>query len=169
MVEAFCWKNISKSTRDTTVQLLSNEEDTMTSRQHGPGSDQITPGLKTPLLPIKKLCSTKPSPLLAVYLIDILYTYCFSPGLYNGDFQSDLIGASMVVLNVSSVLGPESVSEALYRCLEQTCSPTFRHMGGLLFGLELLDNVIALVSLGVLLWSFCFVISEGWFKLRRKS
>ncbi|KAF7113547.1 hypothetical protein RHSIM_RhsimUnG0115700 [Rhododendron simsii] len=61
-------------------------------------------------------------------------------------------GASMVVSSVSSVLGeggqPESVSEALSHCLEQTCSPAFRHMGGLRFGLVLLDDIAALVSLG---------------------
>ncbi|KAG5527198.1 hypothetical protein RHGRI_028186 [Rhododendron griersonianum] len=58
----------------------------------------------------------------------------------------------MVVLSVSSVLGegeqPESVSEALSHRLELTCSPGFRHMGGSQFGLGLLDDVIAPVSLG---------------------
>ncbi|XP_058203687.1 uncharacterized protein LOC131317965 [Rhododendron vialii] len=136
------------------VQPLSNEE-TVTSTQHGPESDpthDIPPGPEMPLPPINKLSSTEPSPLLAVHLIDIIYTYCFTLRLYNGDWQSDPIGASMVVLSVSSVLGqgeqPESVSEALSHCLEQTCSPAFRHMGGLQFGLGLLDDVIALLSLG---------------------
>ncbi|KAG5563525.1 hypothetical protein RHGRI_006083 [Rhododendron griersonianum] len=136
------------------IQPLSNEE-TVTSAQHGPESDpahDIPPGPETPLPPINKLSSTEPSPLLAVHLIDIIYTYCFTLRLYNGDWESDPIGASMDMLSVSSVLGqggqPESVSEALSHCLEQTCSPAFRHMGGLQFGLGLLDDVIALLSLG---------------------
>lgn len=136
------------------VQPLSNEE-TVTATQHGLESDpahDIPPGPEMPLPPINKLSSTEPSPLLAVHLIDIIYTYCFTLRLYNGDWQSDPVGASMVVLSVSSVLceggQPESVSEALSHCLEQTCSPAFRHTGGLQFGLGLLDDVIALLSLG---------------------
>ncbi|KAI8533617.1 hypothetical protein RHMOL_Rhmol10G0023400 [Rhododendron molle] len=126
-----------------------------TSTRHGLESDpaqDIPPGPETPLPPINKLSSTEPSPLLAVHLIDIIYTCCFTLRFYNGDWQLDPIRASIVVLSVSSVLGeggqPESVSEALSHFLEQTCSPCFRHMGGLQFGLGLLDDVIALVSLG---------------------
>ncbi|KAL6179873.1 hypothetical protein ACLB2K_046544 [Fragaria x ananassa] len=58
----------------------------------------------------------------------------------------------MVVLSVSSVLGqggqPETVLEALSYCLEQTCSPAFRQMGRLQFGLGLVDDVISLLTLG---------------------
>lgn len=57
-----------------------------------------------------------------------------------------------MVLTVSSVLGfdshPEIVSEALAACLEQTCSPAFRHAGGFKFGLMLIDDAIRLLSLG---------------------
>ena len=58
----------------------------------------------------------------------------------------------MVVFSVSSVLGqggqPETVLEALSHCLQQICSPAFRHMGGLQFGFGVIDNVISLLELG---------------------
>nr|GEU86977.1 zinc finger HIT domain-containing protein 2 isoform X2 [Tanacetum cinerariifolium] len=54
--------------------------------------------------------------------------------------------------SISSVLGhngqPETVSEALSYCLEQMCSPAFRHMGGSQFGLGILEDVVSLMSLG---------------------
>lgn len=122
---------------------------------------EIPPGPKNPLPPIGKLSSTEPSPLLAVHLVDILYSYCFSLRLYNGEWQSDAIGSAMVVLSVSSVLSqggqPETVLEAVSHCLEQICSPGYRHIGGLQLGLQLIEDVISLLSLGgpALVCSLC--------------
>ncbi|GAB4857603.1 hypothetical protein Ancab_015510 [Ancistrocladus abbreviatus] len=90
-------------------------------------TSEIPPGPETPLPPISKLTSAKPSPLLGVHLIDIIYSYCFTLCLYNGDWQSDAIGAATV-----------------------TCSPPFKHMGGWDFGFSLLDNV---TSLDIVRWS----------------
>lgn len=57
-----------------------------------------------------------------------------------------------MVLIASSVLGqgghPEAVLETVSYCLEQICSPAYRHMGGLQFGFGLIDDVISLLSLG---------------------
>lgn len=115
-------------------------------------SNAIPPGPVNPLPPTGKISSTKPSPLLAVHLVDIAYTYCFTLRLYNGDWQSDTIGSAMVVLSFSSVIEqgaqPESVFEVVSHCLEQTCSSIYRHMGGLQFGLGVLDDVVALLTLG---------------------
>lgn len=115
-------------------------------------SNGIPPGPEEPLTPVSKLTSSEPSPLLALHLVDILYTYCFTLRLYNGDWQSDPLGSAMVVLGISSVLGqntqPGTVHAALSLCLEQTCSPSFKHMGGVGFGVGLLDDVILLLSLG---------------------
>ncbi|PQQ10599.1 zinc finger HIT domain-containing protein 2 [Prunus yedoensis var. nudiflora] len=123
-------------------------EDDLESNQ----ADEIPPGPDTPLPPVSKLSSTKPSPTLAVHLVDIIYSYCFTLRLYNGDWLSDATGSAMVLLSVSSVLGqggqPETVLEALSYCLEQNCSPAFRQMGGLQFGLGLIDDVITLLTLG---------------------
>lgn len=114
--------------------------------------NDIPAGPETPLPPLSKLTSVEPSPLLAFHLLDILYGYCFTLRLYNGEWQSDPSGASMVVLSVSSILGqaaqPESILEAVSYCLEQTCSPAFRHVGGLQFGFAILDDVTSLISLG---------------------
>ncbi|XWS61554.1 hypothetical protein CRYUN_Cryun07bG0135200 [Craigia yunnanensis] len=63
----------------------------------------------------------------------------FTLGVYNGDWQSDTIGSAMM---------PETVQEALSYCLEQTCSPAYSHIGGLQFGLALVDDVASLLSLG---------------------
>ncbi|KAK4268581.1 hypothetical protein QN277_025214 [Acacia crassicarpa] len=144
-------RNISLSKEGTQlVQPLSDDE-----KEDVPGNDEcsdIPPGPETPLPPVSSLSSREPSPLLTVHLVDILYSYCFTLRLYNGDWRSDALGSAMVALSVSSVLGqgeqPESVLEALSHCLEQVCSPAFRHMGGLQFGLNLIDDVISLLSLG---------------------
>lgn len=57
----------------------------------------------------------------------------------------------MTALSVSAVLGqggqPESVQEAMPFCLEQTCT-SYKHTGGLQFGLAAIDDVITLLSLG---------------------
>lgn len=129
------------------VQPITNEEADPLNKTY-----EVPPGPETALPPISKLTSTEPSPLLAIHLVDILYSYCFTLRLYNGDWESDPVGSTTVVLSISSVLGqngqPETVSEALSYCLEQTCSPAFRHMGGSQFGLGVLDDVVSLLSLG---------------------
>ncbi|ONI07553.1 hypothetical protein PRUPE_5G127300 [Prunus persica] len=136
------------------IKPLANEEESMSTEDdlESNQASEIPPGPDTPLPPVSKLSSTKPSPTLAVHLVDIIYSYCFTLRLYNGDWLSDATGSAMVLLSVSSVLGqggqPETVLEALSYCLEQTCSPAFRQMGGLQFGLGLIDDVITLLTLG---------------------
>ncbi|BBH03508.1 HIT-type Zinc finger family protein [Prunus dulcis] len=136
------------------IKPLANEEESMSTEDdlESNQASEIPPGPDTPLPPVSKLSSTKPSPTLAVHLVDIIYSYCFTLRLYNGDWLSDTTGSAMVLLSVSSVLGqggqPETVLEALSYCLEQTCSPAFRQMGGLQFGLGLIDDVITLLTLG---------------------
>lgn len=137
------------------IQPLVKPEPSSPSLQADIGSNQphdFPLGPDTPLPPTRKLSSTEPSPLLAVHLVDVIYSYCFTLRVYNGDWQSDAIGSATVLLTISSVLGqggqPETVPEALSHCLEQTCSPDFRHMGGARFGLGLMDDVVSLLSLG---------------------
>ncbi|KAE8683905.1 putative Aluminum activated malate transporter family protein [Hibiscus syriacus] len=54
---------------------------------------------------------------LSVHLVDIVYSYCFTLRIYNGDWQSDALGSAIVVLSISCVLGqagqPETVLEAV--------------------------------------------------------
>ncbi|KAF5179794.1 Zinc finger hit domain-containing [Thalictrum thalictroides] len=115
-------------------------------------STEIPAGPETSLQPINKLVSTRPSPLVSVHLVDVIYSYCFTIRLYNGDWQSDALDAAMVVLSLSNVLSeggqPETVSEALAHCLELACSPAYRHAGGLRFGLGLFDDIMRLLNLG---------------------
>ncbi|RZC62855.1 hypothetical protein C5167_024607 [Papaver somniferum] len=109
---------------------------------------EVPPGPENPLPPINKLSSTNPSPLLSVHLIDIIYSYCFTLRLYNGDWESDALDSAMVVL---SLLGegalPESVAEALAHSLKQTCSPSYRPAGGLQFGVGLINDLVTLLHL----------------------
>ncbi|KAA8526105.1 hypothetical protein F0562_007795 [Nyssa sinensis] len=148
-------RTISLSQQGTQLVQPLVKQETVVSTQDDMENDQshdIPPGPETPLPPVSKLSSTEPSPLLAVHLVDIIYSYCFTLRLYNGDWQSDALGSAMVILSISSVMGqsgqPETVLEAVSHCLEQTCSPAFSDMGGLQFGFGLLDDVISLLYLG---------------------
>ncbi|KAL2233118.1 UNVERIFIED_CONTAM: hypothetical protein Sindi_1491800 [Sesamum indicum] len=148
-------KNISLGSDGIQLVRPIEEEGLGPSSENDVESDQwheIPPGPDTPLLPVSKLTVSAPSPLLTVHLVDIIYSYCFTLRIYNGDPKSDPLESVMVVLSVSSVLGqggqPETIAEALLHCLERTCSPTYRHMGGLQFGLRLVDDIIHLLYLG---------------------
>ncbi|KAG7607186.1 putative Zinc finger HIT domain-containing protein [Arabidopsis thaliana] len=128
------------------VQCVEDEEETTVV-------SEIPRGPDTPLISLSKLSSTNPSPLLPIHLIDIAYSYCFTLRIYNGEWQSDSLGAATMVLTVSSVLGhngqPETIKEVLSFCLEQTCSSAYKNLGGgLKFGLNLVDDVICFLSLG---------------------
>ncbi|XWS38179.1 hypothetical protein CRYUN_Cryun19dG0108100 [Craigia yunnanensis] len=97
------------------VQLMANqeasvspEEDLETNKSSG-----IPLGPETLLPSLCKLISTEPSPLLAVHLVDIAYSYCFTLRVYNGDCQSDAIEFAMLVLSISCVLGQAGQSETV--------------------------------------------------------
>ncbi|XP_010461056.1 PREDICTED: zinc finger HIT domain-containing protein 2-like [Camelina sativa] len=127
------------------VQCVEEEEGRVVS--------EVPRGPDTPLISLRKLSATKPSPLLPIHLIDIVYSYCFTLRIYNGEWESDSLGSATMVLSVSSVLGqnsqPETIKEVLSFCLEQTCSSGYKDLGGgLKFGLNLVDDVICLLSLG---------------------
>ncbi|XP_068650887.1 uncharacterized protein [Aristolochia californica] len=132
--------------------VLSGQETSIASDDNSEGQfGEIPLGPEAPLAPLSKLIKSEPSPFLAVHLVDIIYSYCFTLRLYNGVWQSDALGAAMVILSISSVLGessqPETVGEALMSCLEKSCSPSYRHMGGFQFGLCVMEDVIRLLSL----------------------
>ncbi|EPS59102.1 hypothetical protein M569_15706, partial [Genlisea aurea] len=146
--------------------------------------DDIPLGPESPLPSVTDLTAGVPSPLLAIHLLDVVYSYCFVLRTYNGDWKVDPLESATLLLSVSSILGqatqPETVPEALLPCLEQTCSPTYRHIGGLQFGLALVGDVVHILYLGgpsliCLLCDLCRLIqaaerevkSEGLPKVRR--
>ncbi|KAG9451811.1 hypothetical protein H6P81_004715 [Aristolochia fimbriata] len=137
--------------QETSVASEDNSEDSSEDNSEGQFGE-VPPGPEAPLTPVSKLIKTQPSLLLTVHLVDIIYSYCFTLRLYNGDWQSDAVGAAMVILSISTVLGessqPETVGEALICCLERSCSPSYRHMGGFRFGLNVMEDVVRLLSLG---------------------
>ncbi|KAK9102640.1 hypothetical protein Sjap_019894 [Stephania japonica] len=114
--------------------------------------DVVIAGPENPLLPVNKLSSTPPSQLLSIHLVNVLYSYCFTLRLFNGDWHSYALGAAFVLFSISSVLGegiqPQTVSEALTHCLEQTCSPVYKDVGGLQLGLGLINDTTCLLNLG---------------------
>lgn len=148
--------NYTRLSQDGTqlVQPLDNEGK-LASSHDNIESDQvhdIPPGPEAPLPSVRRLSATEPSPLLTVHLVDIIYSYCFTLRLYNGDWMSDSTGSVEVLLSISSILGqggqPETVLEALSYCSEQICSPAYRHMGGSQFALDLMDDVTSVLYLG---------------------
>lgn len=64
------------------------------------------------------------SPLLPYHLVNILYGYCYTMRLYNGDVSFDFEGACDVLVQISTVLSSKevlnSVKNALSRCIEQS-------------------------------------------------
>ncbi|KAH6777387.1 HIT-type Zinc finger family protein [Perilla frutescens var. frutescens] len=50
---------------------------------------EIPLGPESPLPLVSKLTASGPSPLLAIHLVDIIYSYCFTIRLYNGDWKAD--------------------------------------------------------------------------------
>ncbi|KAL6499248.1 hypothetical protein OROHE_026125 [Orobanche hederae] len=142
-----CAKFLSLSSDGTQLVRPVIENDPDGDRWH-----DIPQGPESPLPPVTKLTAASPSPLLSVHLVDIIYSYCFTIRLYNGDWRADPLESSTVLLSVSSVLGqnrqPQTVSEALLHCLEQTCSPSYKDMGGWQLGLRVMDDVIHLLHLG---------------------
>ncbi|CAN0908893.1 Zinc finger HIT domain-containing protein 2 [Linum grandiflorum] len=114
--------------------------------------EEIPPGPDAPLQPVSNLIAKEPSPLLSIHLVDIIYSYCFTLRLYNGDWKSDAVGSVTVLLSLSRVLSqssqPENVMEALSYCLEQSCSPEYRHVGGSRFGISIVDDVATMLALG---------------------
>lgn len=141
------------------IQSLDISNDRM-SRDLSPGVaksgendlSDIPAGPENPLSSVGQLTKTDPSPLLAVHMVDVIYSYCFTLRFFNGDWNSDPLDAAMVCLSLSAVLSqvalPETVSEALSKCLETSCSVSFKHAGGLRFGICLFDDVHALLRLG---------------------
>ncbi|XP_051193169.1 uncharacterized protein [Lolium perenne] len=154
------WKNpVAKSISlshdgSQLIKEVSTDVNTLSDPTAAPESiiSEIPEGPESPLPSLKQLTRAEPSPLLTVHLVDILYSYCFTLRLYNGDWHSDPFGASTVALSMSKVMGedakPETVSESLTTCIEETCSPVYRHTGGFRFAIGLVNDIITILSLG---------------------
>jgi hypothetical protein len=77
--------------------------------------------------PTPKYSPPQASPLLPNHLTDILYSFCYSMRLYNGDVSFDFEGAADVILSISTVLTStiqfSSVKNALKECIEKSKRP----------------------------------------------
>lgn len=58
------------------------------------------------------LTKARPSPLLQLHLLDLLYSYCYVLRLYNGDYTSDPAGAADMLFSLSAVLEATAATAA---------------------------------------------------------
>lgn len=72
----------------------------------------------------ESLTKISPSPFVVYNLLDILYAYCYTACLYNGDLNSDIEGIISSIMNISGVLALNKVhtssSEAVKYCIEKS-------------------------------------------------
>lgn len=114
-----------------------------------------------PLPPLSALTKALPSPLLRYQLLDLLYCYCYTLRLYNGDYAWEAAAAADVLFALSAVLaaapsapsssaagGDDSAACMLLGCVQRACQPPVgsRDSRGLAIGV--LADVAAVLQLG---------------------
>ncbi|CAL8462874.1 g2408 [Coccomyxa elongata] len=129
----------------------------------GPLNDigAIPPPPSTPLPLMATLSKAQPSPLLRWQLVQILYSYCLTMHMYNGDWTSHPQGAAITAMEASAALGghqdsaapsaaspPASAAEAVLECLARTCHPSLCGPAGRRFAVPTLDDVQVLLRCG---------------------
>jgi hypothetical protein len=114
----------------------------------------------TPLPAFSSLTSQPPSPALPLHLLDLLYSYCLTLRLFNGQYSTDILDAISTVLASSSVLGgshsfsppsPDDVpSTVLLNCVMHVCSSTEagRAQVPRSFAIGILSDVAIVLQLG---------------------
>ncbi|BDA48131.1 probable zinc finger HIT domain-containing protein 2 at N-terminal half [Coccomyxa sp. Obi] len=129
----------------------------------GPSTDigVIPPPPSTPLPLVATLSKAQPSPLLRWQLVEILYSYCLTMHMYNGDWTSHPQGAAVTAMEASAALGgrqdsaapsaappPASAAEAVLECLARTCHPSLCGPASRRFAVSTLDDVQTLLHCG---------------------
>lgn len=130
----------------------------------------LPPPPSRPLPPLAALTKAAPSPLLRWQLLDLLYAYCFTLRLYNGDYQWEAADAADVLFALSAVLAATPASAAagaagqqpasgsddaaagaaavLLGCVQRACQPPVGSREGRGFAVGVLSDVAALLQLG---------------------
>ncbi len=131
----------------------------------------LPPPPSRPLPPLAVLTKAAPSPLLRWQLLDLLYAYCFTLRLYNGDYAWEAADAADVLFALSAVLaatpaaaaggaGQQSSSSGggedaaagaaavLLGCVQRACQPPVGSREGRSFAVGVLSDVAALLQLG---------------------
>lgn len=114
-----------------------------------------------PIPSLDMLTRAKPSPLLAMHIVDIIYSYCFITKRYNGDPDADLPGVLGDLMSLSSILPPPSttttptassgqtVGEVVLSCLEKACRPPISsNSESRRFLIEVLKDVVTVLQHG---------------------
>ena len=114
------------------------------------------------LPPLAALTKAAPSPLLQYQLLDLLYAYCLTLRLYNGDYQCEAEAAAGLLFGMSAVLaavapspgggGGEgdaaAVPSVLLGCLQRACQPPAGSQDSRGFAIGVLSDVAAVLQLG---------------------
>lgn len=105
-----------------------------------------------PIPPLSDLTKEKPSRLLPVHLLDLLYSYCLVLKLYNGDYSSEPTNALSILCAVSSAAGrlpiPDSVNEAMLACIQRACIPPAGLSDSRQFTIQTLLDVAEILKAG---------------------
>lgn len=138
----------------------------------GAGATTLPAPPSKPLPPLSSLTRAPPSPLLQYQLLDLLYAYCHTLRLYNGDWQSAPAEAAGVLFAISAVLAgaashaplaaaaasdgsavaatppAATTATALLACITAACQPLVggREQRG--FAVALLTDVAAVLRCG---------------------
>eukprot|EP00798_Chlamydomonas_sp_ICE-L_P024955 gene24955-10613_t len=84
---------------------------------HGSNRSRPTPdsslplGPSQPLPPLSNLLKSPPSPLLRWQLVDLLYAYCYTLRLYNGDWADGVEEVAAILLSVSESLSAAGIKK----------------------------------------------------------
>lgn len=122
-------------------------------------SSTLPPPPSRPLPPLAVLTKAAPSPLLRWQLLDLLFAYCFTLRLYNGDYQWEAADAADVLFALSAVLAATPAAAAgedaaagaaavLLGCVQRACQPPVGSREGRAFAVGVLSDVAALLQLG---------------------
>ncbi|KAK9907728.1 hypothetical protein WJX75_008819 [Coccomyxa subellipsoidea] len=111
----------------------------------------MPPPPSMPLPVLASLSKAQPSPHLRWQLVDILYSYCLTLYIYNGEWTPDPQGAAATAMAASAALGsqrdlaapapsPTSAAEAILDCLSRACRPSLCGPAGRGFAVSVLDD-----------------------------
>jgi hypothetical protein len=113
------------------------------------GRERDIPDVVDDIPPLSSLLKTAPAPQLQYNLLSILYSYCYTVRLYNGDHRDVSVESAQAVLDLCPVFTQNaaysSATEAIH-CSLQTCQKHQYHSGSSEHLSSILLDVITILS-----------------------